>query len=126
MGFLADQATPFKTPKHLTTPGPQTRHPAKINLRAVAEVLKDNGLDPTEEIVKVLQAVDKEGRPVIPSDLRAKINLELLQYIAPKLKSIEVKAKIAATAFDVNDAQARSIAEAFLQSSALSDEELLK
>lgn len=52
-----------------------------INLRKVAEVLEEHGLDPTEEIVKVLPDLDES--------LKAKVLLELLNYCQPKLKAIE-------------------------------------
>lgn len=58
-----------------------------INLRKVAEVLEEYGLDPTVEIVKVLN----EGS--LDDALRAKVLLELLQYTAAKRKAIEISGK---------------------------------
>ncbi len=93
--------------------------PGRINLKAVAEVLADRGLDPTEAIVDILRPIDPEtGEPVaskLDPEVQARILNELLQYTQPKLKSSEVKAKVAATAFDINDEQARRIAEEFLK-----------
>ena len=43
---------------------------------------------------------------------------ELLQYTQPKLKSVEIKARVVGTSFDVNDEQARRIAEEFLKAAA--------
>lgn len=57
-----------------------------INLRKVAEVLAEYNMDPTVEIVKVL--------PQLDDALKAKVMLELIQYIQPKLKSIEVNATV--------------------------------
>lgn len=56
-----------------------------INLRAVAEVLSSYGMDPTVEFVKVLQV---EG--ALEPEVRARMMLEILQYVHPKLKSVEV------------------------------------
>jgi len=90
----------------------------RINLKAVAEVLASRGLDPTEAIIDILQPVDENGNPVpsrLDADVQARILNELLQYTQPKLKSVEIRAKVAATSFDVNDAQAKRIAEEFLK-----------
>lgn len=71
----------------------------KFNLRGIVEVLEEYELDPTAEIAKALRAT-KRGRnaegeeinvPVIDADTRAKISLALLEYVQPKLKSVEVK-----------------------------------
>ena len=75
------------------------RKPKGINLGKVAEVLIARGLDPTEELVDILQKTKpvtlKDGTqaqvPVLDDDVRAKVLLELQQYVAPKLKAIEVK-----------------------------------
>lgn len=94
-----------------------SRTPGRINLKAVAEVLAARGLDPTEEIINILRPVDENGNPtacMLDHDVQARVLNELLQYTQPKLKSIEVRAKVAATSFDINDVQARRIAEEFL------------
>lgn len=98
----------------------------RINLKAVAEVLAEHGMDPTVEIIKLLVPTgeDDNGKPArspLDADVQARIWNELLQYTQPKLKSIEVRAKIAATAFDINDEQAKRIAEEFLKA-AVDDE----
>lgn len=98
-----------------------SRMPGRINLKAVAEVLQERGLDPTEAIIDILRPVDEQGNPVpsrLDPDVQARILNELLQYTQPKLKSVEIKAKVAATAFDINDEQAKRIAEEFLKSGA--------
>jgi hypothetical protein len=96
-----------------------SRTPGRINLKAVAEVLAERGMDPTVEMLKLLvPGEDETGKPlpaVLDADVRARIWNELLQYTQPKLKSVEVRAKIAATAFDINDEQAKRIAEEFLR-----------
>jgi len=66
--------------------GQSTSKSGRINLKKVAEVLADYGLDPTVEIVNVLPELDVE--------LRAKVMLELIQYCQPKLKSVEVNATV--------------------------------
>ena len=81
----------------------------RMNLRGVVEVLQEFGLDPTAEIAKVLTGskplLDRSGEPVLDKlgqpqyvplidiDMKAKILLELQQYVHPKLKSVEVTVK---------------------------------
>lgn len=96
-------------PLHLKPEQSTAKQYNRINLRAVGDVLSQSGLDPTVELVKILES----GK--LPADIQARILNELLQYTQPKLKSIEIRAKVAATAFDVNDEQARRIAEEFLR-----------
>lgn len=98
--------------------GKRSNKPGRINLRAVSEVLMARGLDPTEELINILQPTDEDGNPAeskLDLDVQARILNELLQYTQPKLKSVEIKARIAATSFDVNDEQAKRIAEEFLK-----------
>ncbi len=79
---------------------------AKFNLRAVREVLEDYGLDPFAELAQVLQRTetrkkrDAEGNViegefeevhVISGVDRAKVLVELGQYVQPKLKAVEMK-----------------------------------
>ena len=85
-----------------------TQNKAGINLRSVAEVLDAHGLNPFEEVAKIMAktrpVMDRNGDPVIDPDTlmpmhehvlddqtRARVALELGQYIKPKLKSIEMK-----------------------------------
>lgn len=78
----------------------------RINLKAVAEACMDEGLDPAVEITKALnkqiplfkngsQVFDDNGLPVmvhlVDADTRLRTLNELLQYVQPKLKSVEVK-----------------------------------
>lgn len=88
--------------------GTQRGGVAKTTLRVgkVREVLERYGLDPTEEIVKVLRKVepvrardgspvlDEKGAPVYAPVVDDKTALTVLadlqQYVAPKLKAIEV------------------------------------
>lgn len=80
---------------------------AKFNLGAVRDVLERYELDPFAEIAEVLQATkqvvvrDEESGaiigakdvPLIEGIDRAKILVELGQYVAPKLKAVEMKVK---------------------------------
>lgn len=83
-----------------------SKRPGKINLKAVAEACIDEGLDPAAEIARVLQAstpltkngkevLDDNGNPImvplVDADTRLRTLNELLQYVQPKLKSVEVK-----------------------------------
>jgi hypothetical protein len=81
----------------------------KLNLRAVADVLESYGLDPIEEIAKVITATEearaRDGtvikdvngqpiiKPVLDNETRLKTLVELAQYTRPKLKSVEVNMK---------------------------------
>jgi hypothetical protein len=114
-GRIADSGTPAEFTPLVPVRRSKMRQPGRINLKAVAEVLSERGLDPTEEIIEIIDGVDEHGRHLIDADTRLRILNELLQYTQPKLKSVEIKAKVAATAFDVNDEQARRIAEEFLK-----------
>ena len=70
----------------------------KFSLRGVVEVLEEYGLDPTAEIAKALNATDTKSLPdgsvvevpKIDAETRAKLSLSLLEYVQPKLKSVEV------------------------------------
>ena len=79
----------------------------RINLRAVAEACVEEGLDPAVEIVKALKrripkvmsngmpVLDENGEPVyvdaVDQDTKLRTLNELLQYMQPKLKAVEVK-----------------------------------
>lgn len=81
--------------------------PGRINLKAVAEALADEGLDPAVEIPRVLKAqrpvldrsgqlvLDENGKPrmesVVDADTKLRTYTELLGYLQPKLKAVEVK-----------------------------------
>ena len=67
------------------------KKPGRINLRAVAEALAEEGLDPATELIRIIQAGSLEPK------VQASILNELLQYTQPKLKSIEVKGKFELT-----------------------------
>lgn len=84
-----------------TTPSrqmlPRARTP--LNLRRVAEVLGQYGLDPSVEIAEILTPVIEVDtdtgveveRHRLPPETRANILLELMQYAHPKLKAVEMK-----------------------------------
>jgi hypothetical protein len=122
-GFLADNGGDNGAGKNRHIPESRSsRRPGRINLKAVAEVLAERGLDPTEAIIDILQPTDPETGEALPcrldADVQARVLNELLQYTQPKLKSIEVKGSIGVKAFDVNDEQAKRIAEEFLKQQA--------
>lgn len=90
-----------------TTQAKGKRDQAKINLKAVAEALIDEGLDPAIEIARVLKGrplVDSNGNPVldpvtghevmehaIDPEVRLRTLNSLLEFTQPKLKAVEVK-----------------------------------
>lgn len=109
-----DGVIPDKREQRITNPGPGAKgkrtvanaKPSGFNLKGVMEVLAEHGLDPTAEIAAILMArkpvTKRDGTPVydpetlqpltepaLDIDLRAKVLLELQQYVHPKLKSIE-------------------------------------
>lgn len=51
----------------------------------IAERLREMGHDPVESLVRIAKAAEENGN----DKLAAKINGDLLEYIAPKLKSME-------------------------------------
>ena len=122
LGRMVTAATPVKPKLHVSPQRTLVGKPGRINLKAVAEVLAERGLDPTAEIIKILAPVDdatgERTTSQLDPDVQARTWNELLQYTQPKLKSVEIKAKVAATAFDVSNDQARAIAEEFLRSGA--------
>ena len=83
-------------------PRPQT-----FRLRQVAEACIDAGLDPAAEILRALTervpVLDRSGQPVldhsgepltidrVDAETRLRTLNELLQYVQPKLKAVEVK-----------------------------------
>lgn len=102
-----DQATdPISEAQIKHGPGGRASRSGKLNLRAVSDVLEGYGLDPIEELAKVLTTeeplrardgstvLDQEGKPVMKSvvdmDTKVKLLTELAQYTRPKLKSVEV------------------------------------
>lgn len=58
--------------------------PNRINLKAVAEVLAENGLDPTVELVKVIQSGD------LDPEVKARVLGTLMEYVHSKKKSVEI------------------------------------
>lgn len=80
---------------------------SKVNLKAVAEALIDEGLDPAVEIARVLKGrpvLDANGKPVkdpvtgepmvehlVEPDVRLRTLNSLLEFVQPKLKAVEVK-----------------------------------
>lgn len=80
-----------------------------FNLRGVVEVLAEHGLDPVAELSKTLMAtkpvtdnqgvplLNKDGTPmvvsVLPLDVRTKALASLIEYVHPKLKSVEMTVK---------------------------------
>ena len=58
----------------------------KVNIRAVAEVLEDSGLDPTVEIIRILKDPESDLSP----ELRLKTYSSLMEYVHSKKRSVEV------------------------------------
>lgn len=81
--------------------------PPRINLKAVAEALIDEGLDPATEIARVLRGrpvLDEDGNPtrdpitgeplvshLVDADIRLRTLNSLLEFFQPKLKAVEMK-----------------------------------
>ena len=89
-------------------PGGRAARNGKLNLRAVADVLETYGLDPIEEIAKVMVATEPvkvdgqvvlnpDGtprmKPVLDTQTFLKAAMELANYSRPKLKAVEVTNK---------------------------------
>lgn len=56
----------------------------KFDLKSVIEVLEEHGLDPIEEIVKVLEKGE------IKDEISVRAWLELANYVHPKKKAVEL------------------------------------
>nr|BDD47858.1 hypothetical protein 30 [Burkholderiaceae bacterium] len=65
-----------------------SRKPGKINLRAVADALVQEGLDPAAELIRIV----KSG--TLDAKTQASVLNELLQYTQPKLKAIQMESKV--------------------------------
>lgn len=79
----------------------------RINLKAVAEALAEEGMDPTVEILRILktkiplttrngtQVLDDQQRPImvdaIEPDVKLRTLNSILEYTQPKLKAVEMK-----------------------------------
>ena len=63
---------------------PARRKKGMLDLFSVAEVLAEQGLNPAEEIAKAL----KGGQ--LDLETQVKLHATLLEYVAPKLKSVEL------------------------------------
>lgn len=95
-----------------------SRVKGRINLKAVAEALADEGMDPTVEILRILQTkvplttkggvpvLDDEGAPVmvdaIDPDTKLRVLNSMLEYTQPKLKAVEMKVS---GSFDLSEEQ---------------------
>ncbi len=77
-----------------------------ITLKDIARAFEEAGLDPAVELVRSIKAmrpsiingqpeIDANGEPVLvpvlPAETRAKLLLELISFLQPKLKAVEVK-----------------------------------
>lgn len=79
-----------------------------INLKAVAEALREAGMDPAVEMINILKRQvpvrDVNGKPridpetkqpmmvdAVDADTKLRMLNEMLQYTQPKLKSVEMK-----------------------------------
>lgn len=58
------------------------------------EIFRRYGVEPAEEVIRLLTSVDAEGRHMLQAHERAKIWLELLQYRMPKLRAIEHSGRV--------------------------------
>jgi len=107
--------------------GKTTKSAARLNLRAVADVLERYGLDPIEEVAKVLTEsrplLDRAGNavldpetgapqmvPQVDGEVRLRTLLELAQYTRAKLKATEVTIKTP----ELSDAQIDARLQALL------------
>lgn len=74
-------------PEHLYLPENKsgaTKRNSKINLKAVAEVLADKGLDPTVALVEIIQS----GK--LDPEVQVRVLSTLLEYVHSKKKSVEI------------------------------------
>jgi len=96
------------TPAHRHAKQISSKKPMGINLKAVAEALREAGMDPAVEMINILQrrvpVRDVNGKPridpetkqpimvdAVDADTKLRMLNEMLQYTQPKLKSVEMK-----------------------------------
>jgi hypothetical protein len=61
---------------------------------AIIDVLTEEGIDPVRELAILAKpGAEYNGAPV-PLDTRVRILMELTQYVAPKLKTVEVRGEV--------------------------------
>lgn len=94
----AFKGTPNRTP---IKPGPGGK--SGFNIRAVAEVLVEYGYDPTQSMVEILQGEPDPDAPesdpnrrIFRVDAKTRLQFanELLRYIHPQRKAVEVDQKV--------------------------------
>lgn len=78
-----DPANPGRQEKHVSHLR-TSKSSARINLKAVAEVLAEEGLDPTVELIKIV----KTGK--LPIEVQARTLTTLMEFYQPKRKAVEV------------------------------------
>jgi hypothetical protein len=98
----------LEKPAKRSTQAGSKRGKRYFDLNSVADVLLDHGLDPSVELARILKPEQKrdnvgqplygpDGKPVMIDQLaapeRARVLLELQQYVHPKLKAIEITQK---------------------------------
>ena len=116
------------------------RKPGRINLRAVAEVLADEGMDPAAEMVRILKekiplrdrqgmvVIGADGEPVLVDRIEPEVKLrmlnEMLQYTQPKLKAVEMTGKNGGpiAVANLSTEQAEKIAREFLLAAVADDD----
>lgn len=63
------------------------RNKVGVNLRAVAEVLDEYGMNPAEEVIRLI----REDR--LDDEMKARLMMEMLEYVQPKLQRTELTGK---------------------------------
>lgn len=72
------------------SPVPVERGPhTKNTTETIRKLLADRGIDPVNELLDLYIETDKHGDRVMPVKERLALMKELLQYTAPKLKSVD-------------------------------------
>ncbi len=72
-----------------------------FNLKSVAQVLVEEGYDPTTEVVKILRGTQDPDHPedpearryLVPADVRLRFAAELMKFVHPTKKAVEVEDK---------------------------------
>jgi len=78
--------------RSLVTKGPR-RTTAEIQ-EGLDLIMQKYGMEPAEELVKMVMEKDSVGAWVLTNDQRIKILSDLVQYRMPKLKSVEVAGNV--------------------------------
>lgn len=93
-----------------------------FNVKGVVDVLLEEGFDPTVEVVKILRGRQDPDRPddpearvyQVPADIRLRFASELMKFVHPTKKAVEVEDKTPPLAGRALDARLGALVQQYL------------